>query len=772
MALSGLNPDTTYHYRVLSADSAGNAATSGDFTFRTSAAPLTTTVVLDVAASSDDAVETNDSTIALADGSMEVGRGNGSAVTDIGLRFAGVPIPPGASITEAHVVLTGYDYGLSSGVNTIFRGLKVPNPATFSSTNRPSQSAKTTTSVPWALTSWTSGTAYNSPDLTAVIQELVDQPGWAQGNALALAWEDNGTSAWNGRIVYSRDFWSGTQNAPRLSVTYAANTTPDISAPAVSVTAPTSGAVVGGVTPVSATASDDRGVNHVDFLVDGLPLGSDSTAPYAASWNTATYALGTHTVRAVAFDAAGNSAASEVTCTVYRDETAPVISAVGSGTPGNSSAQVTWTTNEPATSRVEYGTTTAYGSMTTLDSTLVTSHSVALMGLASDTTYHYRVLSADSAGNAATSGDFTFRTGAAPQLSTGPIVSFAFDDGPKTDYTAGFPILNAAGYPGTVYVVTSGINNDGSSLSLADLTAMQNAGWEISSHASNHAIGIGTPLAQYEASVLEAKTWLDANGFPNSGFAPPGGAWSHRIVEIARKYHPYLRVADNVSNRAPWDPYMLSSRFISEFTTLSEARGWLDQAQRDGHWVIITSHQVTPHVASILQALCTDVTSRGIPVATVRDVIAASYPPDLMLDCWKDSVQSPVFSTTESPASLSPTRWNEYWEDYYGYPVMEAMSGSTMPTMSFSRTVPNGTYRVYANLYSSGDRQFRYFYSFNNPSNPEAMHIDLPAIEADQEHYLGSVTVTDGHFSLYTRRTDALTGVDWYYAWCWIRLER
>ncbi len=304
-------------------------------------------------------------------------------------------------------------------MNTIFRGLKVPNPATFSSTNRPSQSAKTTTSVPWALTSWTADTAYNSPDLTAVIQELVDQPGWAQGNALALAWEDNGTGAWNSRLIYSRDFWSGTQYAPRLSVTYTVDVSPDTTAPVVAVTAPSSGAVVSGVTPVTATATDNRAVTRVDFLVDGLPLGSDSTAPYAASWSTALYTTGPHTVRAVAFDAAGNSSSSEVICTVYRDETAPVISGVGSGTPGNSSAQVTWTTNEPATSRVEYGTTTAYGSHDhpRLRRSL-SSHSVALSGLNPDTTYHYRVLSADSAGNAATSGDFTFRTSAAPLTTT------------------------------------------------------------------------------------------------------------------------------------------------------------------------------------------------------------------------------------------------------------------------------------------------------------------------------------------------------------------
>ena len=38
------------------------------------------------------------------------------------------------------------------------------------------------------------------------------------------------------------------------------------------------------------------------------------------------------------------------------------------------------------------------------------------------------------------------------------------------------------------------------------------------------------------------------------------------------------------------------------------------------------------------------------------------------------------------------------------------------------------------------------------------MHIDLPRVEGDGERLLGTVTVTDGQFSLYTRRTDAISG--------------
>ncbi len=73
-------------------------------------------------------------------------------------------------------------------------------------------------------------------------------------------------------------------------------------------------------------------------------------------------------------------------------------------------AAITWTTNEASTSRVEYGANTSYGLFTTLDSSLVTSHTVNITGLAQGTTYHYRVLSVDAAGNSITGDDNIFTT--------------------------------------------------------------------------------------------------------------------------------------------------------------------------------------------------------------------------------------------------------------------------------------------------------------------------------------------------------------------------
>jgi hypothetical protein len=77
-----------------------------------------------------------------------------------------------------------------------------------------------------------------------------------------------------------------------------------------------------------------------------------------------------------------------------------------------SGATITWTTNAPASSQVFYGTTASYGSQTTLDTTLGTSHSQSISGLTANTTYHYKVQSKDASNNVVSSTDQTFTTAA------------------------------------------------------------------------------------------------------------------------------------------------------------------------------------------------------------------------------------------------------------------------------------------------------------------------------------------------------------------------
>jgi hypothetical protein len=68
---------------------------------------------------------------------------------------------------------------------------------------------------------------------------------------------------------------------------------------------------------LTADASDNVGVDHVDFQVDGATVGSDSSSPYSYDWNSASAANGPHTIRARAVDSAGNATnSSSVSITV------------------------------------------------------------------------------------------------------------------------------------------------------------------------------------------------------------------------------------------------------------------------------------------------------------------------------------------------------------------------------------------------------------------------------------------------------------------------
>ena len=83
----------------------------------------------------------------------------------------------------------------------------------------------------------------------------------------------------------------------------------------------------------------------------------------------------------------------------------PIISNITVSDITPSSATITWNTDEPSDSQVEYGLTDAYGSMTSTDPVLRTSHAVQLTGLAQGTEYHFRVRSRNTYGKLGFSSD-------------------------------------------------------------------------------------------------------------------------------------------------------------------------------------------------------------------------------------------------------------------------------------------------------------------------------------------------------------------------------
>jgi hypothetical protein len=137
----------------------------------------------------------------------------------------------------------------------------------------------------------------------------------------------------------ARDAGGNTVTATAVSVTV------DNSAPTVSISSPAAGGTVTQSITVSATASDNSAVAGVKFFVDGAQLGAeDVTAPYEATWNTASGSDGLHSLTAVARDPAGNVATS-ASVSVTVDNTAPVVAVTSPAGGATVSASITVTAN-------------------------------------------------------------------------------------------------------------------------------------------------------------------------------------------------------------------------------------------------------------------------------------------------------------------------------------------------------------------------------------------------------------------------------------------
>jgi RHS repeat-associated protein len=164
-----------------------------------------------------------------------------------------------------------------------------------------------------------SGGDFDSTVLASKVHAEGDQPGWDAFDITSLAqqWVDGSApnfgvllkaadeTATDDQVWYdSSDYLAWTAQRPKLAVTYAEST--PVNGPQVAISGPVGGASVINTQTITAVASDDGRVTEVDFYVDGVLVGNDSTAPYRYDWATDPVANGSHTLVARATDDAGN----------------------------------------------------------------------------------------------------------------------------------------------------------------------------------------------------------------------------------------------------------------------------------------------------------------------------------------------------------------------------------------------------------------------------------------------------------------------------------
>ena len=198
--------------------------------------------------------------------------------------------------------------------------------------------------------------------------------------------------------------------------------------------------------------------------------------------NTVTMTSGTGACSLTANWAADSdySSATASQSTTAAAPTIPVITNVAAIGITSTSATLSWSTDQPSSSQVEYGTTIGYGSFSVLNSAPVTLHSVTLTGLSPGTTYDYAVMSADSAGPAA-SANFIFSTPAIVLASTISRVGGAHSNTGSSSAPTALSIPYTSGNNNTVVVVCALGSTSSSISSLTD----NGSAWTLRAYASN-----------------------------------------------------------------------------------------------------------------------------------------------------------------------------------------------------------------------------------------------------------------------------------------------
>lgn len=134
-----------------------------------------------------------------------------------GMRFQNVDIAQGTTVIRAVLSLRCNSSGNISMTACPIAADDVDDSPTFSEVAKPSARTPTDAQVGWTPGDWDYGEWYDSPDIKAVVQEILDRPGWAANQDLSILILGNDVSN-NYRVATGHNY--GSEHAPKLSITY------------------------------------------------------------------------------------------------------------------------------------------------------------------------------------------------------------------------------------------------------------------------------------------------------------------------------------------------------------------------------------------------------------------------------------------------------------------------------------------------------------------------------------------------------------------------
>jgi peptidoglycan/xylan/chitin deacetylase (PgdA/CDA1 family) len=220
-----------------------------------------------------------------------------------------------------------------------------------------------------------------------------------------------------------------------------------------------------------------------------------------------------------------------------------------------------------------------------------------------------------------------------PLGTRGPIVTFSFDDFPRTALTVGASILESFGARATYYVTMSLMNtrNDlGELFRREDLSSVLDRGHELASHTFSH---LSARRVKYEAFRDDVKNGeraiREAMGVPGSGnFAYPYGDVT---LGVKKKLGPQLMSSRGTCgglNVPDVDLNLLRANSLyGDIECADAARRLIQENEEQEGWLIFYSHDVATKPSRfgctprLLDAICSFAGGRGARFMTVAQVL-------------------------------------------------------------------------------------------------------------------------------------------------------
>ena len=229
--------------------------------------------------------------------------------------------------------------------------------------------------------------------------------------------------------------------------------------------------------------------------------------------------------------------------------------------------------------------------------------------------------------NTARSQGFT-AADAKPSLNNG-FISINFDDGFKSAFQNGMPILDAAGIKTTHYIIT-GVLGRKPYISLEDVKTLRIHGHEIGAHTVIHPHLADIPQTEVLNQIMKSKQFLEDNGLgPIETFAYPYGSYDQKVLEMARSASlKSARTTHDGLNDAYTPALELKGNTVTSSTTFIDLKNEIDEARKEKKWLILAFHRIDEEGNGIsvrhelLFELVKYLESEKIPVVTMQEGVA------------------------------------------------------------------------------------------------------------------------------------------------------